>query len=166
MPHSHLVIETWRLKYNEEQPKKSLCGMTPSAYARQLAKKRLSYLLTLKPSATETGGTSPGVIPISQDKFMVTRQAATSLSGIGNLTAEVMQEAISFCGAIDKDMSQLTFDQTKLQNIICNYTQVELQFSCVVKPDLVGRSGRTAGRRIKRHFLCIDKKVAFSQICS
>ena len=32
---------------------------------------------------------------------MVTRQAATSLSGIGNLTAEVMQEAISFCGAID-----------------------------------------------------------------
>ena len=86
-----------------------------------------------------------GVIPMSQDKFMITKQAATSLSGIGNLKAEVMQEAISFCGAIDKDMSQLTFDQTKSPNILGNYTRVELQFSCVVKPDVVGRSGRTGG---------------------
>ena len=145
MPHSHLVIEAWRLKYNEEQPKKSLCGMTPSAYARQLAKKRLSYLLTLKPSATETGGTSPGVIPISQDKFMITKQAATSLSGIDNLKTEVMQEAISFCGANDKDVSQLAFDQTKSPNILGNSNRVELQFSCVVKPDVLGRSGRTGG---------------------
>jgi putative transposase len=33
------VIEAWRREYNEERPKKSLGGLTPSAYARQLAGK-------------------------------------------------------------------------------------------------------------------------------
>ena len=31
------VIETWRREYNEERPKKALGGLTPAAYARQLA---------------------------------------------------------------------------------------------------------------------------------
>ena len=35
------VIETWRREYNEERPKKALGGMTPSAYAKQLAAKQL-----------------------------------------------------------------------------------------------------------------------------
>jgi transposase InsO family protein len=32
------VIEAWRREYNEERPKKKLGGLTPAAYARQLAK--------------------------------------------------------------------------------------------------------------------------------
>lgn len=35
--HARTVIETWRRKYNEERPKKALGGLTPSAYAKQLA---------------------------------------------------------------------------------------------------------------------------------
>ena len=31
------VIETWRREYNEERPKKALGGLTPAAYAKQLA---------------------------------------------------------------------------------------------------------------------------------
>ena len=31
------VIETWRREYNEERPKKVLGGLTPAAYAKQLA---------------------------------------------------------------------------------------------------------------------------------
>ncbi|WP_257934955.1 integrase core domain-containing protein, partial [Xanthomonas phaseoli] len=30
-------IERWRREYNEERPKKAIGGMTPSAYAQQLA---------------------------------------------------------------------------------------------------------------------------------
>jgi len=33
------VIEAWRREYNEERPKKALGGMTPAAYAVQLAQK-------------------------------------------------------------------------------------------------------------------------------
>ena len=35
--HARTTIETWRREYNEERPKKALGGLTPSAYARQLA---------------------------------------------------------------------------------------------------------------------------------
>jgi len=39
LAHARAVIEAWRREYNEERPKKSLGGLTPSAYARQLAGK-------------------------------------------------------------------------------------------------------------------------------
>lgn len=35
--HARAVIETWRREYNEDRPKKALGGMTPAAYAKQLA---------------------------------------------------------------------------------------------------------------------------------
>ena len=39
--HARTDIETWRREYNEERPKKALGGLTPSAYAKQLAEVRL-----------------------------------------------------------------------------------------------------------------------------
>jgi transposase InsO family protein len=35
--HTRALIETWRSEYNEERPKKSLGGLTPAQYAKQLA---------------------------------------------------------------------------------------------------------------------------------
>lgn len=37
--HARTEIETWRREYNEERPKKILGGLTPAAYAQQLATK-------------------------------------------------------------------------------------------------------------------------------
>jgi transposase InsO family protein len=37
--HARTIIEAWRREYNDERPKKSLGGQTPSQYAKQLAKK-------------------------------------------------------------------------------------------------------------------------------
>lgn len=42
LPHAKVVIESWRREYNEERPKKALGGLTPSAYARQLASKSVT----------------------------------------------------------------------------------------------------------------------------
>lgn len=39
LAHAQAVIEAWRREYNEERPKKALGGLTPAAYARQLASK-------------------------------------------------------------------------------------------------------------------------------
>ncbi len=49
LAHARVLIEAWRREYNEERPKKSLGGLTPSAYARQLAAK--SVKLTPDPEA-------------------------------------------------------------------------------------------------------------------
>lgn len=35
--HARTTIETWRREYNEERPKEALSGLTPAAYAQQLA---------------------------------------------------------------------------------------------------------------------------------
>jgi putative transposase len=36
LSHAKALIEAWRREYNEERPKKSLGGLTPATYARQL----------------------------------------------------------------------------------------------------------------------------------
>lgn len=37
--HAQVVIEGWRREYNKERPKKSLGGLTPTAYAKSLTQK-------------------------------------------------------------------------------------------------------------------------------
>ncbi len=39
LEHARAIIETWRREYNEERPKESLGGQTPSQYANQLAQR-------------------------------------------------------------------------------------------------------------------------------
>jgi len=39
LAHAQVLIAAWRREYNEERPKKALSGLTPAAYARQLAEK-------------------------------------------------------------------------------------------------------------------------------
>lgn len=42
LQHARVVIEQWRREYNEHRPKKSLGGLTPALYAKQLAEKALT----------------------------------------------------------------------------------------------------------------------------
>jgi putative transposase len=42
LEHARTVIEAWRREYNEERPKKSLGGLTPAEYAKQLAVKAVT----------------------------------------------------------------------------------------------------------------------------
>lgn len=42
LTHAKVQIEAWRREYNEERPKKSLGGLTPLAYAQQLAGKSVT----------------------------------------------------------------------------------------------------------------------------
>jgi len=85
------------------------------------------------------------VAPMSEGKFMVTKQAASGLSDIGNFKAELTQEAVSFCSAMDKNMSQVAYDESKPAFISGSYPRAELQFSCTVKPSIPEQSGRKGG---------------------
>lgn len=42
LTHPRVVVESWRREYNEERPKRSLGGLTPSAYAKTLMQKELN----------------------------------------------------------------------------------------------------------------------------
>jgi transposase InsO family protein len=45
LQHARVVIEDWRREYNERRPKKSLGGLTPALYAKQLAEKALTMAI-------------------------------------------------------------------------------------------------------------------------
>ena len=47
LSHARVVIEAWRREYNEERPKKALGGLTPAAYAMQLATKAVTMTVKL-----------------------------------------------------------------------------------------------------------------------
>jgi putative transposase len=44
LAHAQAIIAAWRREYNEERPKKALGGLTPAAYARQLANKSATVI--------------------------------------------------------------------------------------------------------------------------
>lgn len=48
--HAQALIRAWQREYNEERPKKALGGLTPAAYARQLAAKTATLTLDSKPA--------------------------------------------------------------------------------------------------------------------
>lgn len=48
--HARVEIERWRREYNEERPKRSLGGLTPATYAKQLAEKAVTLTPDSKPS--------------------------------------------------------------------------------------------------------------------
>jgi hypothetical protein len=52
-------MEAWRQEYNDERPKRSLVGLTPAQYAKQLAARPLAMPEDSKNQpATESAGTS------------------------------------------------------------------------------------------------------------
>ena len=50
LAHAKAMIEEWRREYNEERPKNVLGGLTPAAYARQLAGKSATVTPDSKPA--------------------------------------------------------------------------------------------------------------------
>jgi transposase InsO family protein len=50
LAHARALIEAWRQEYNEERPKRSLGGLTPAQYAKQLAERPLTMPADSRPA--------------------------------------------------------------------------------------------------------------------
>ncbi|MBM4192632.1 MAG: transposase, partial [Gammaproteobacteria bacterium] len=47
LDHARGVIETWRREYNDARPKKTLGGLTPTEYAKQISQKADTLTVSL-----------------------------------------------------------------------------------------------------------------------
>ena len=72
-----------------------------------------------------------GVVPIGQDTFMVSRQAATGFSGSGNLKAEAFREANQFCINQGKSLQVVNTSESGPPYILGNFPKAEIQFMCL-----------------------------------
>lgn len=67
-----------------------------------------------------------GVIPIGQDTFMVSRQAATGFSGSGTLKAEAFQEASQYCEKLGKSLQVVSTHEASPPYILANFPKAEI----------------------------------------
>ncbi|MFH1201865.1 MAG: SHOCT domain-containing protein [Candidatus Omnitrophota bacterium] len=72
-----------------------------------------------------------GVVPIGQDTFMVSRQAATGFSGSGTLKAKALQEASQFCEKQGKKLQVVSTSEASPPYILTNFPKAEVQFMCL-----------------------------------
>ena len=76
-----------------------------------------------------------GVVPIGQDTFMVSRQAATGFSGSGDLKAEAFREANQYCASQNKSLQVVNTSEAKPPYILGNFPKAEIQFMCLNAKD-------------------------------
>jgi PEGA domain len=72
-----------------------------------------------------------GVVPIGPDTFMVSRQAATGFSGLGNLKAEALREAQQYCTSHGKVMQIVNSTESQPPYVLGNFPKAEIQFMCL-----------------------------------
>jgi hypothetical protein len=72
-----------------------------------------------------------GVIEISRDTYMVSRQAATGFTGKGSLKEESLTEANIFCKTQQKTLKVLSIQEAQPPYILGNFPKAEVQFSCL-----------------------------------
>ncbi|WP_222946792.1 hypothetical protein [Caballeronia sp. EK] len=71
-----------------------------------------------------------GIIPMGQDTFFLSKQGASSFSGMGSLKAEVVQDAGEYCSKQEKALQILSTSESQPPYIFGNYPRVEIQFTC------------------------------------
>ena len=72
-----------------------------------------------------------GVVPIGDDTYMVSRQAATGFSGLGTLKADALKEANSYCVSQNKKMHVVSATEAEPPFILGNFPKAEVQFRCL-----------------------------------
>jgi len=76
-----------------------------------------------------------GVVPMGQDTFMVSRQAATGFSGSGTLKAEAFQEASQYCAKLGKSLQVINTYEASPPYVLANFPKAEIQFMCLDAKD-------------------------------
>jgi hypothetical protein len=92
----------------------------------------MKIIIALTVAAALTGcAANSGVIPMGQDTYVISRQAATGFSGSGTLKAEALTEAGQHCGAQKKSLQVITMTEAQPPFIFGNFPKAEVQFKCV-----------------------------------
>lgn len=74
-----------------------------------------------------------GVVPMGNDTYMVSRQAATGFTGMGTLKADAMREAYQQCQKSGKSVEVVETIDARPPYIFGNFPKTEIRFKCVTE---------------------------------
>lgn len=72
-----------------------------------------------------------GIVRMGPDTYMVSKQAATGFSGLGNLKADVLREAYAQCSKTNQSVDVVSDHESHPPYILTNYPRVDITFRCV-----------------------------------
>jgi hypothetical protein len=75
-----------------------------------------------------------GIVKVGNNKFMVSRQAATGFSGMTTLEADAMSEAYAECNKANQEVAIISREQSEPPYVFGNFPRVEILFRCVDEP--------------------------------
>ncbi len=76
-----------------------------------------------------------GVVPIGQDTYMVSRQAASGFTGMGSLKADAFEEASNYCTSQNKKIQVVNTSESQPPYVMGNFPRAEIQFMCLGEGD-------------------------------
>jgi hypothetical protein len=71
-----------------------------------------------------------GVVPLGQNGYLISRQNATGISGLGDLPARMEADAANFCTAQNKVMVVTQSEYSKGPYVMGNFPRGDLHFRC------------------------------------
>ncbi len=74
-----------------------------------------------------------GVVPNGQGGYSIAKQAATGFPGLGNLKAEILQEANQYCLSQGRAFLLTGATETQPPYLLGNYPRAEIEFRCAAK---------------------------------
>lgn len=72
-----------------------------------------------------------GVVSMGNDRYFVSRQGATSFTGMASLRAEALQEAYAKCNVTGDAVEVLETTESQPPYLLGNYPRVDITFRCV-----------------------------------
>ena len=91
----------------------------------------LSLALAISTTLLTGCATNSGVVPVGANTYLITRQAATGFSGLGNLAADAIKQANRYCDSRGTVMHLIRMTESKPPYVFGNYPRAEIRFSCV-----------------------------------
>ena len=74
-----------------------------------------------------------GVAPMGAGVYMISKQAATGIGGLGNLKAEVLQDAEKHCTEKATQLEVVKVTENEGPFVLGKYPRAEVQFRCMPK---------------------------------
>ena len=91
-----------------------------------------------------------GVVPVGQNTFMVSRQAASGFSNISNLKPEALSEANQYCTTQQKSLVVTNVIEARPTSGPGDFPRAEVQFTCWDATKIDGIIAECNDRRLKK----------------
>ena len=85
------------------------------------------FLLTLVVGCSANSG----VIPLGNNTFIISKQAATGFPGTGSIKAEALQEASNRCLSNKQAVQIVKLAESSPPYLLGNYPKIDITFRCV-----------------------------------